>query len=33
MLVVPRVRGEGYLNYRFDFLDPTSTYDKVKRQH
>ena len=30
MLVVPRVSDEGYLNYQFDFLDPTSTYDKVR---
>lgn len=30
MLVVPRVTDEGYLNYQFDFLDPTSTYDKVR---
>lgn len=30
MLVVPRVSDEGFLNYQFDFLDPTSTYDKVR---
>ena len=30
MLVVPRVSDDGYLNYQFDFLDPTSTYDKVR---
>ena len=30
MLVVPRVTDDGFLNYQFDFLDPTSTYDKVR---
>ena len=30
MLIVPRVSDEGFLNYQFDFLDPTSTYDKVR---
>lgn len=30
MLVVPRVTDDGYLIYQFDFLDPTSTYDKVR---
>ena len=30
MLLVPRISDEGYLNYQFDFLDPTTTYDKVR---
>lgn len=30
MLVIPRVTDEGYLEYQFDFLDPTATYDKVR---
>jgi len=30
MLVIPRVSDEGYLNYQLDFLDPTSTYNKVR---
>ena len=30
MLVVPRITDEGYLQYQFDFLDPTATYDKVR---
>lgn len=30
MLVIPRISDEGYLNYQFDFLDPTATYDKVR---
>lgn len=30
MLVIPRVTDDGYLIYQFDFLDPTSTYDKVR---
>lgn len=30
VLVIPRVSDEGYLNYQFDFIDPTATYDKVR---
>jgi len=30
MLVIPRVTDEGFLEYQFDFLDPTATYDKVR---
>ena len=30
MLVVPRVTDDGFLEYQFDFLDPTATYDKVR---
>ena len=30
MLVVPRVTDDGFLNYKFDFLDPAATYDKVR---
>ena len=30
MLAVPRITDEGYLQYQFDFLDPTATYDKVR---
>ena len=30
MLVIPRVTDDGFLNYKFDFLDPTATYDKVR---
>ena len=30
MLVIPRVTDNGFLVYQFDFLDPTSTYDKVR---
>jgi hypothetical protein len=30
MLAIPRVTDDGYLIYQFDFLDPTSTYDKVR---
>jgi hypothetical protein len=30
MLVVPRITDDGYLQYQFDFLDPTATYDKVR---
>jgi hypothetical protein len=30
MLAIPRVTDDGYLVYQFDFLDPTSTYDKVR---
>ena len=29
-LVTPRVSSEGYLNYKFDFIDPVATYDKVR---
>ena len=29
-LVTPRVSDEGYLNYKFDFIDPVATYDKVR---
>ena len=30
MLVIPRITDDGYLQYQFDFLDPTATYDKVR---
>ena len=30
MLTIPRVTEEGDLVYRLDFLDPTSTYEKVR---
>ena len=30
MLTIPRVTDEGFLVYRLDFLDPTSTYEKVR---
>ena len=30
MLVVPRVSDEGALTYQFDFIDPVSTYAKVR---
>ena len=30
MLVIPRVTDDGFLNYKFDFLDPTATYNKVR---
>jgi hypothetical protein len=30
MLVIPRVTDLGFLEYQFDFLDPTATYDKVR---
>jgi len=30
MLVIPRVTDDGFLEYQFDFLDPTATYDKVR---
>ena len=30
MLTIPRVTEQGFLVYRLDFLDPTSTYDKVR---
>ena len=30
MLTIPRVTEEGELVYRLDFLDPTSTYEKVR---
>ena len=30
MLVIPRVTDNGFLVYQFDFLDPASTYDKVR---
>ncbi|MDC3014126.1 cell envelope integrity protein TolA [Alphaproteobacteria bacterium] len=30
MLAVPRITDDGYLQYQFDFLDPTATYDKVR---
>ena len=30
MPVIPRVTDNGFLVYQFDFLDPTSTYDKVR---
>jgi peptidoglycan hydrolase-like protein with peptidoglycan-binding domain len=29
-LVTPRVSDEGYLNYKFDFIDPVATYDNVR---
>jgi hypothetical protein len=29
-LVTPRVSDEGYLNYKFDFIDPVASYDKVR---
>ena len=29
-LVTPRVSDQGYLNYKFDFIDPVATYDKVR---
>ena len=29
-LTIPRVTDEGFLVYRIDFLDPTSTYEKVR---
>lgn len=29
-LVTPRVSDEGYLNYKFDFIDPVATYDKIR---
>ena len=30
MLTIPRVTEDGFLVYRLDFLDPTSTYEKVR---
>jgi len=30
VLVVPRVSNEGLLTYKFDFIDPTATYDKIR---
>ena len=30
MLTIPRVTEQGDLVYRLDFLDPTSTYEKVR---
>ena len=30
MLIIPRVTDEGFLTYKFDFLDPTSSFDKVR---
>ena len=30
MLTIPKVTDEGFLVYRLDFLDPTSTYEKVR---
>jgi len=30
MLVIPRVTDDGFLSYKFDFLDPTATYNKVR---
>lgn len=30
MITIPRVTEEGFLVYRLDFLDPTSTYEKVR---
>jgi hypothetical protein len=30
MLIVPRVSDEGALNYEFDFIDPVSSYAKVR---
>ena len=30
MLTIPRVTEEGFLVYRLDFLDPSSTYEKVR---
>lgn len=30
MLVIPRVSNDGYLNYQFDFIDPTASYDNVR---
>lgn len=30
MLVIPRVSNDGYLNYQFDFIDPTASYDSVR---
>ena len=30
MLIIPRVTDEGFLVYKLDFLDPTSTYEKVR---
>ena len=30
MLTIPRVTDEGFLVYRLDFLDPSSTYEKVR---
>ena len=29
-LVTPRVSDEGYLNYKFDFIDPVASYDNVR---
>lgn len=29
-LVIPRVSNDGYLNYHFDFIDPTASYDSVR---
>ena len=30
MLIIPRVTDAGFLTYKFDFLDPTSSSDKVR---
>ena len=30
MLIIPRVTDDGFLKYKFDFLDPTATYDRVR---
>lgn len=30
MITIPRVTEDGFLVYRLDFLDPTSTYEKVR---
>ena len=30
VLVIPRVSNEGFLTYKFDFIDPTATYDKIR---
>lgn len=30
MLIIPRVTDGGFLSYKFDFLDPTATYNKVR---
>ena len=29
-IVTPRVSDQGFLNYKFDFIDPVATYDKVR---
>lgn len=31
-LIIPRITDEGYLQYQFDFLDPTSEYDNVRER-